>query len=1474
MKTSTVLVAQGHDQASGRTRRWLSVLVALLWGSLLPTALMAQTAPTIQWNKTIGGSDYDQLSSLQQTTDGGYIVGGWSSSNAGDDKSDNRKGSSDYWVVKLDANGNKLWDKTFGGSDNDLLRSLQQTTDGGYILGGSSPSNAGGDKTNDSRGLNDYWVIKLDASGNKVWDKTIGGSGDDLLYTVRQTTDGGYILGGHSGSNAGDHKTNDSRGLEDYWVVKLDANGAKVWDKTIGGSGRERFSSLQQTTDGGYILGGSSISNAGGDKTNDSRGLNDYWVVKLDANGAKVWDKTFGSGGDDYLTSLQQTTDGGYLLGGSSPSKASGDKTENGKGEYDYWVVKLDASGTKVWDKTIGGDNEDILASLQQTTDGGYILGGYSHSGAGGDKTENSNNSSDYWVVKLAANGTKVWDKTIGSAGEDIFYSLQQTTDGGYILGGYTDANASGDKTENSKGDRDYWVVKLNTDCSALLPSFTAAPVCLGSPTLFTNTTPQSGPQPSYSWDVNNDGTADYSTADVSHTYTAPGTYTATLTVTQGSCQTSVSQTVVVNALPTAGITANPGTLPVCAPTTLTLTATGGTQYTFAGPGVVSQDINAGTAVVNASGTYSVTVATATGCTSVTSITISTAQTSIAGTSVWTGCSSTDWNTAANWSGCTVPVATDEVVIPSGPANQPLIGAGTSAVAKSVQVRSGASLTIATTAVLTINGSATALTGTLYTAFYNEGTVQNSGQLVIGNSPTANVGNYGLWNNASFNNKAGGSIQIDRSTFSGLFNRTTGGTFINAGTITIGHLAPAGIFGLENEAVFSNNAGSTIQIDRSTGKGLFNDDGTFTNSATITIGTEASAGLIGLENEADFVNNAGGHIYIDQTTTNGMHNQLGSFTNAGTITIGAAYPVGEAALRSDTDFNNNACATLTLFAPLKNSYSFVNEGLFTVNTALPHTNTDVLTNNGIISYPLGNPIPNVTNNDLIVEPLVSSCSLMTTPALRIGGSNNFSAAATWYTDAAVTAGSYNQATNTFTRQNTLLPGNTYPLSFVVHDNVANCAQTVTTSLSTEVDNTPPSLTAKNATVYLDAQGQATITETDVVASKADNCGGPVSVTLSQTSFTTANLGDNSITITYRDPSGNTASTTATVTVQYNLNPPALSLISAPVTPVPVGTPISASATFTGGTVTSATWQWDDGSTSPATLAGGTIRGAHTYTTTGVYTLTLTVNCSCGQVLTQTYQYLVVYDPNGDFVTGGGWITSPVGAYIAQPSATGKANFGFVSKYKKGATVPSGDTQFEFKATSFKFESTAYEWLVVSGSKAQFKGEGTINGVGTYGFMLTAIDGDMKNGDGIDKFRIKIWNKAGGATVYDNNLNTADDANPTTALGGGSIVIHTGGKNNRLGLEPVLSAEGMLLRNYPNPVAARTTLEFMLPQGGDYTLEVQDLRGSVVKQLASGRAEAGAVNQVSWEAGASPAGVYIGRLITQQGSKAIKLLVVK
>lgn len=435
----------------------------------------AQTAPGIEWQRTIGGGSQDLLFTMSKTADNGIIVGGFSSSDSSGDKTENSMGGRDYWLLKIDSSGNIVWQNTIGGDQEDQLYSVSPTMDGGYICGGGSRSNISGDKTENNcynfLGNFDYWVVKLDAAGTIEWQSTFGGNQNDWLYSIVQTSDGGYICGGESMTSLMScDKLDGSWGNNDYWIVKLDAVGNIEWQNLLGGTEYDRFVSISETHDGGYICGGSSNSNISGDKTANSKGGGDFWILKLNTLGNIEWQKTIGGSDEDRLSIITPTPDGGYICGSSSSSNISGDKTENNHDStldtYDYWVVKLDSIGNIVWQNTIGGNGNDYLNLIVRTSNGGYICGGGSRSNASGDKTGLNNDttlySEDFWVVKIDSIGNIEWEKTIGGSSSDAIYSICQISDSSYICAGVSVSNISGDKTENSiNGSFDYWIVKL-----------------------------------------------------------------------------------------------------------------------------------------------------------------------------------------------------------------------------------------------------------------------------------------------------------------------------------------------------------------------------------------------------------------------------------------------------------------------------------------------------------------------------------------------------------------------------------------------------------------------------------------------------------------------------------------------------------------------------------------------------------------------------------------------------------------------------------------------------------------------------------------------------------------------------------------------------------------------------------------------------------------------------------------------------
>ncbi len=432
--------------------------------ALLLFAAVCLAQPSLVWQRSLGGSFHDEAYSIQQTSDGEFIVAGWSASNDGDVSG--HHGSTDYsdsWVVKLNSAGDIEWQKCLGGSDWDYAYSIQQTSDSGFIVAGASNSNDG--DVSGNHGYGDYWVAKLNSAGALVWQRALGGSDEDEASSIQQTSDGGFIVAGYSYSNDGDVSGNHGNG--DYWVVKLNSAGDIEWQKCLGGSDWDYAYSIQQTSDGGFIVAGWSSSNDG--DVSGNHGYDDYWVVKLDSSGDIEWQKSLGGSDWDEASSIQQTTDGGYIVAGASESN-DGDVSGN-HGSYDYWVVRLNSAGALVWQRALGGSDEDEASSIQQTSDGGYIVAGYSYSNDGDVSGHHeSTDESDYWVAKLNSAGALVWQRSFGGSGGDGALSIQQTSDSGFIVAGGSasnDGDVSGwHEGYDSYGDptSDYWVVKLSPE--------------------------------------------------------------------------------------------------------------------------------------------------------------------------------------------------------------------------------------------------------------------------------------------------------------------------------------------------------------------------------------------------------------------------------------------------------------------------------------------------------------------------------------------------------------------------------------------------------------------------------------------------------------------------------------------------------------------------------------------------------------------------------------------------------------------------------------------------------------------------------------------------------------------------------------------------------------------------------------------------------------------------------------------------
>jgi len=397
-----------------------SFLIIIL--TFVPCLLFAQVPDTL-WTRTFGGSNIDVGYSVQQTADSGYIITGYT-------RSYGTMSGRNVWLIKTDIDGNEQWNNTFGGNDDEEGSSVQQTGDGGYIIAGYTKSYGSGGT--------DVYIVKTDSTGTQLWSKTFGGASDDEAYSVQQTSDGGYIIAGATSSFGA--------GSRDAWLLKTDPSGNLLWQKTQGGMSSDGARSIQQTADGGFILTGWTYSFGPGL-------IGNAWLVKTDSLGNQQWNNYFGGSDADRGYSVQQTADGGYIVTGYSASF--------GAGLEDMLLIKTDNLGTEEWMKTFGGSGRDYGNSVQQTADGGFIVVGYTLSfGAGGD---------DVYLVKTDMNGNEEWSNTYGGIYSDVGYCVRQTNDEGYIITGHT--------LSFGAGIHDVWLIKLNSAVPVELLSLTAKTV-------------------------------------------------------------------------------------------------------------------------------------------------------------------------------------------------------------------------------------------------------------------------------------------------------------------------------------------------------------------------------------------------------------------------------------------------------------------------------------------------------------------------------------------------------------------------------------------------------------------------------------------------------------------------------------------------------------------------------------------------------------------------------------------------------------------------------------------------------------------------------------------------------------------------------------------------------------------------------------------------------------------------------------
>jgi len=403
--------------------------------------------------KTYGGTKNEGASSIINSVDGGYAVLGFAQSINGD-VTGKTNDSFDYWVLKFDFESNLQWNKTYGGTNDDRGKQIIQTSDGGFALIGYSTSSD--IDVTENAGSQDFWMVKLDISGNISWEKSFGFSGIDSGFSILQSSDNGYLLTGTldvtSSSGEGNSRSLSTKHAGgDYWVIKLDVNGNKLWSRYFGGTFTDTPHDAIETEDKGFIIVGGSDSDDVDITANN--GSYDFWIIKISNSGDLVWEKSFGGSEIDEAHAITDSGDGNYLIVGDTRSNDQ-DVSQN-NGAADLWLIKITESGDLISEKTFGGTSFDVGRSISKTQDNGFLISGSSRS-LDGDLTEN-NGQNDTWVIKLKANSEIEWQQTVGGSEIDFGYDAVELDNNTVVLVG--DSDSSDKDIPENKGFTDLLLI-------------------------------------------------------------------------------------------------------------------------------------------------------------------------------------------------------------------------------------------------------------------------------------------------------------------------------------------------------------------------------------------------------------------------------------------------------------------------------------------------------------------------------------------------------------------------------------------------------------------------------------------------------------------------------------------------------------------------------------------------------------------------------------------------------------------------------------------------------------------------------------------------------------------------------------------------------------------------------------------------------------------------------------------------------
>lgn len=504
-----------------------NLLLITIFCGLSPLLAAQGTAPALNWQHCYGGSKNEEFRTMNLTPDGGFIAAGYSQSEDGDVATN--LGASDEWIVKVDINHNIEWKKNYGGSSIDWVRSIACTADGGYIVAGYSKSTDG--TITNNHGDFDYLILKLDESGDIVWHKSLGGSGFENVYSVIQSSDGNYVVAGFTESNDGNVSGN--HGGQDYWIVKLNSNGGIIWKKTFGGSLDEQAACIIESRDHCYVIAGFAES-SDGDIT-DSKGAQDFWVIKINEDGTKIWAKSYGGGKDDAARWLEQTPDGNYIVTGFATSNAKDVKGNHGK--QDFWVIKIDSLGELLWQKCYGGSNDDYPYCIHRCKDGSFLVSGFSTS-SDYDVTVNYGDE-DGWIIQTDSAGNLRWQQTIGGKKLDEIRSCHEAEDGSFLFAGFTLSNNI--DVSGNHGLSDGWVAQTCIPPLSIITDGSVVNSCKDN-----DVTLAAYSSPGYSYQWNKNGKAISGATKKTYIYSGSGEADFTVSVTNNISCSSTSATTTV----------------------------------------------------------------------------------------------------------------------------------------------------------------------------------------------------------------------------------------------------------------------------------------------------------------------------------------------------------------------------------------------------------------------------------------------------------------------------------------------------------------------------------------------------------------------------------------------------------------------------------------------------------------------------------------------------------------------------------------------------------------------------------------------------------------------------------------------------------------------------------------------------------------------------------------------------------------